>query len=335
MPYIDKFEEALCFLNPEIRAIFFSLPDKIKDTITEIRIKVNKPIVIVSRNECFFIGTDGKIRYIYSDLLLKTDRHSVEDCFHRLCNYSVYSCQTSINNGFITISGGHRIGLCGTAVCQQGQIVNVKDINSINIRIAREFAFVADSIFDQVFNGEVENLIIAGAPSSGKTTLLRDLARQLSDGTLGKYYKVCIVDERNEIAAASESVLNCNVGFNTDVLTHYPKAVGIMTAIRCMSPDVIICDEIGDDSETRAIESGLHSGVKFILSVHASSEEEVCSKLQIKSLVQTHAFDKVVLLHGADKPCVIKNIFRKDDVCCENNFTYSDLDDNCACRKVC
>ena len=335
MPYIDKFEEALCFLSPEIRTILFSLPDKMKDTITEIRLKVNKPIVIVSRNACFFIGQDGKVKYLFSDILLKTDRQAIEDCFHRLCNYSVYSCQTSINNGFITIKGGHRIGICGTAVCEHGQIVNVKDINSINIRIAREYCSVADPVINQVFDGEPENLIVAGAPSSGKTTLLRDLARQLSDGKLGKYYKICIVDERNEIAAASDSVLNCNVGFNTDVLTGYPKAIGIMTAVRCLSPDIIICDEIGDASETLAIESGLHSGVKFILSVHASSENEIYSKVQIKSLLQTNAFDKILLLYGADKPCEIKNVFRKDDVCCANNFTYSDLDDDCAYRKVC
>lgn len=192
----------------------------------------------------------------------------IADCFAELCRYSVHSYSREIAEGFITLDGGHRVGLCGTAVMSGGAVVSVKDISSLNIRIAREVRGCAEELYGRFFEGGLCSLLLAGRPMSGKTTLLRDLSRML-----GEKYRVALIDSRNELSASVRGLPTLDVGENTDVLCGYTKPAGIMTALRSLSPDVIICDEIGDDYD--AVEQCLFCGVKVIAAAHAGSLSEL------------------------------------------------------------
>ncbi len=192
----------------------------------------------------------------------------IADCFAELCRYSVHSYSREIAEGFITLDGGHRVGLCGTAVMSGGAVVSVKDISSLNIRIAREVRGCAEELYGRFFAGGLCSLLLAGRPMSGKTTVLRDLSRML-----GEKYRVALIDSRNELSASVRGLPTLDVGENTDVLCGYTKSAGIMTALRSLSPDVIICDEIGDDYE--AVEQCLFCGVKVIAAAHAGSLSEL------------------------------------------------------------
>lgn len=192
----------------------------------------------------------------------------IADCFAELCRYSVHSFSREIAEGFITLDGGHRVGICGTAVMSGGAVASVKDISSLNIRIAHEVKGCAEELYDRFFSGGLRSLLLAGKPMSGKTTVLRDLSR-----IIGNERRVALIDSRNELSATVRGLPTLDVGENTDVLCGYSKSEGIMTALRSLSPDVIICDEIGNDFE--AVEQCLFCGVKIIAAAHAGSLDEL------------------------------------------------------------
>lgn len=192
----------------------------------------------------------------------------IADCFAELCRYSVHSYSNEIAEGFITLDGGHRVGICGTAVLGGGRITAVKDISSLNIRIAHEVRGCAEEIYTRFFSDRLRSLLLAGAPMSGKTTILRDLSR-----VLGRDHRVALIDSRNELSASVRGLPTLDIGENTDVLCGYPKAEGIMTALRSLSPDIIICDEMGNDCE--AVEQCLFCGVRIIAAAHAGSISEL------------------------------------------------------------
>ncbi len=260
-----------------------------------------------------FINSNGRLTGIYSQLVMKTDAPELREIFLRLCGYSVHSFTESVNRGYITVDGGHRIGVGGTAVTENGRVISVRDIECLNIRIAREINGAADEVFSRCLADGLTSLIIAGAPSSGKTTVLRDLAKQLSGNQRGIFAKVFVCDERGELGASFCGETQNDLGENCDVITAYPKGEGIMVGLRAFSPDVIICDEVATDEEISAVECGVNSGVNFILSIHARSEAELRSKPLLKKLLLTGAFDRIVLLSDK-KICGIEKIFGAGDL---------------------
>lgn len=237
------------------------LPEKIRLTVpfssvAEIRIRAGRPSVCVD---------------IFGKMSVCSEPFSVEetaDFFARVCKYSVHSYQEEIAHGFVTLDGGHRVGICGTAVTENGKIVFLKDISGLNIRIAHQIIGCSDEIFFRYFDKEFCSLLIAGKPLCGKTTVLRDLARRL-----GEHHRVTVIDQRNEISASVRGLPSLNVGLNTDVLCGCGKSEGIIMALRSMSPEVIICDEIAHDEA--AVEQALFCGVKVIAAAHAGSLKEL------------------------------------------------------------
>lgn len=211
----------------------------------------------------------------------------IADCFAEICRYSVYSFEEEIAQGFITLDGGHRVGICGTAVTKNGVITSLKDISGLNIRIAHQVYGCADELYDRVFSDGLHSLLLGGKPLSGKTTVLRDLARRL-----GEHRRVVIIDSRNELSASVRGTPSFDVGLNTDVLCGCEKSAGIMLSIRSLSPEVIICDEIGNDEA--AIEQAMFCGVKIIASAHADSIEQLKKRPSTRGLVPL--FERVVVL---------------------------------------
>lgn len=331
MDNIKRYDQAVSCVSPKIRALLLSLPDELKEETQEIRLRGDRPIALIGKYGIRFLSGAGRATYICTQSSFKISQSELIDTFNRVCGYSVHSNQESILNGYITIEGGHRAGICGTGVFENNKISAVKDVASINLRIAGEHFGAANEVVGRLFSNGLKSVIIAGAPSTGKTTILRDMARQLSGGTLENYYKTVIIDERREIAAIKNGIPQNDVGVNTDILDMYPKSQGILTALRSMSPEIIICDEIGSMNDATAIDEGVNSGVKFAVSVHASNFEEIKKRPQVKSLLDSGAFDYIVLLKSGSTPGTILKIFEVGDMGNEvssNNIYYDFLHSN-------
>lgn len=312
MDNIKRFDTALASLAPQIASLFLCLSDEEKSQIREIRLRIEKPVIAVTLNGILFVMPSGRLTSIYSDLAVCASEKDIQDTFHRLCSYSVYSFKDAINKGFITVKGGHRAGVAGTAATDNSAVTAVRDISCINLRIAREIKGAADGVFNFAFGNGLEDIIIAGPPSSGKTTVLRDLARQLSGAERGLFAKTFVCDERGELGAVYSGVAQNDLGINSDIITSYPKSEGIIIGIRSFSPDIIICDEIATEEEAEAVKSGLGSGVRFALSVHAENETDLRSKPIMKSMLSTGAFKKIFLLSSKSVSRVEKCISAGD-----------------------
>lgn len=298
MDNIKRFDLAAQSLSRRLSDIFISFDIDEKEKIREIRLRRCRPVTVITERGVEFVAPSGRLTQVYSDLTVKTDENEIEEIFRRLCGYSVHSFKDAINRGYITVAGGHRAGVAGTAVTENGRITSVRDVCAINLRIAREIKGAADEIIKNEFSHDLNSVIIAGPPSSGKTTILRDLVRQLSGLDRGTAYKTFVCDERGEIAACVSGVEQNDLGINSDIITAYPKAEGIMIGLRSFSPDIIVCDEVATFDEVEAVEAGVNSGVCFALSVHARNERELKTKSVLQKLLNTGAFSKVILLSG-------------------------------------
>lgn len=291
----ERFDSAIKAVEPKIKKILQRIDRKDKAEIYEIRLRGEKPLVLITGKGTRFLSLDGTVRNDASDQSVICSVESIRDTFNRFCCYSVHSHLSGIVKGYITLEGGHRAGITGTAVCDSfGNITSLKDISGINIRVSREVKGCADKIIEKLYKDELQSVIIAGPPSSGKTTVLRDAVRQLS--SKDKLYKVSLIDERQELASVNSGIPQNDVGINTDILDGYPKNEALMIALKTLSPQIIALDEVGDESEIEKIRLAVNSGVKFILTIHASDYAELLHRPQIGRLIETYSFSKLVML---------------------------------------
>lgn len=257
--------------------------------LAEIRLRAGRRAVAVT--------AEGEM-YICSEPFSAED---ISECFLELCRYSVHSYTGEIAEGYVTLDGGHRVGICGTAVMKNGKIETLRDISSLNIRLARQVKGCAGELYGSIFD-HPRSLLLAGKPMCGKTTLLRDLTR-----ILGERYKVTLIDSRNEISACVRGTPTLDIGQHTDVLCGCPKSEGILLALRSMSPEIIICDEIGRDH--KAVEQCLFCGVKLIASAHAGSIEELKRRSGIAELLPMFEYTAVIGTKGR-----LTGIYRPEDM---------------------
>lgn len=241
----------------------------VTDTAREVRLRSGQPVT-VEYDKGRFVSASGKITPAQLSRYMQA-----------LCSYSVHSCEQQLRDGCITLKGGHRAGFCGTAVIKNGRLETVKDISSINIRIAREHIGCGEECARIVYSDGFKGLLIAGAPLSGKTTMLRDLCRIVSAS-----HKLSVVDSRGELAAAYNGTPQLDIGANTDVLNGYEKAQGILLAIRVLSPEYVACDEITGEQET--IAACLHYGVKPLITAHCGDLSEALQMPAVKSGAISH-----------------------------------------------
>lgn len=321
-----RFDSAAGALCERIRKVVKQIPDDVKEQTQELRLRINRPVSVCCTGGIYFVTNRGGISCRPGNDMLMAEKEDLEESFHTICSYSIYSHQNEIRNGYVTLAGGHRVGISGTAVCKEGEITGMRDISSVNVRIAREIPGAADGIIECLHHNLSSGLLLAGAPASGKTTILRDIARQLSSGICGNIKKVTVVDERGELAGTYMGIPQNDLGVCSDVLDGYPKAQGILQAVRSLSPEYIICDELGTSDEVRAVEQGLNAGVSIISSIHAGSIEEFIRRRQAVALLETGAFGYVAILDGHEHPGTILGVYKAGDLLAE---AYRRTDADC------
>lgn len=305
-----KYLAAAKMLGSSLFSMLEKIPPDIQGKITEIRLREGKPICLMAGEKTYFINGQGEILPAPEPAFL-LKREQLQEAFISVCGWAVHSHQKELTEGYIAVQGGHRAGVAATAVVQEGQITAVRDITSLNLRIAREIWGAADPVMQKCFSGQTPGILVAGAPASGKTTILRDLARQLASAR-GGYRKVCIIDESGEIGGAASGTPVNDLGISSDVLFGYPKGKGLQIALRYLSPQVMICDEIFAKEEIQAVKAAANSGIAVVTSIHAGSRKELLRKPQLQPLLQAGAFSYFVFLEGAARPARISGIERTE-----------------------
>ena len=270
--------------------------------IEEIRLRVNRPVELVLNGYSRFLD---KCPYFS----LSGVRHVLD----RLGEYSLYTLEEELKRGYVTIEGGHRIGLAGRVVTDNGHVKMIRDISSFNIRIAREKIGAAKKLVGWLVDHQSWlNTLIIGPPQAGKTTLLRDIARLASCGEEKMpSIKVGIVDERSEIAGCVKGVPQNDLGNRVDVLDACPKAEGMMMMIRSMSPDLIVVDEIGRKEDTEALFEALNAGVSIVASAHGFGLNQLQQRPSVRPLIDQRLFERYVVISRRDGPGYIEEILDK------------------------
>lgn len=261
--------------------------------LQEIRLKIGKP--------CIIYAEKGEV---ILDYIVK--REDVKFLLQRISNFSLYAFEEDIKQGFITIKGGHRVGIAGECVMENGKIKTIRNISSMNIRICREIIGCSNNIIKYINEGKIiRNTLIISPPKCGKTTILRDVARSISD--FGR--KVTIVDERSEVASCYLGVPQMNVGIRTDVLDNCLKSEGMIMAIRSLSPEVIICDEIGSNKDIDALIMAFNSGVNIVCTLHGFSIDDFFKRNVFKELIDNSVLERIIVLSSKKGVGTLEGIY--------------------------
>ena len=259
--------------------------------LQEIRLRIGQPVTVLYQNEELILPT------MYSEKK-RLGKQEMKETIEHISNYSLYAYEHELKQGFITIEGGPRVGMAGQVIMEGGKIKNMKYISSINIRVSHEVLDCANKIFPYItYNKQMYHTLIISPPRCGKTTLLRDVIRQISDGN--RWIKGCtvgVVDERSELGGCYLGVIQNNLGMRTDILDRCPKADGMIMLIRSMAPQVVAVDEIGAKEDVHAIEYAMHCGCKMLATAHGDSMEEICKKPIFEKLIREKRFERYVIL---------------------------------------
>lgn len=291
------------FLCQDIKILFEkSVSDNFFNNIYEIRMRALKPIIIKNMNNEWTISNNFILTNKLSSGYIITKKN-LADTIELVTNYSPYAFENDIKNGFITINGGHRIGFCGETVIENGKIKTIRNINALNFRIAHEIKNCSLPIIKFLSQPHLMNTVIISPPGCGKTTLLRDLIRVLSDK-----YTISVIDERSEIGGNYMGIAQNDLGIHTDILDNCPKTEGMLMMLRTMSPQIIAVDEIGTIDDAIAILNIISCGVKILCTAHGKNLDDIKNRDAIKMLISKKIIERYIILDSKTTGKV-KNIY--------------------------
>ncbi|MGE5552795.1 MAG: stage III sporulation protein AA [Betaproteobacteria bacterium] len=305
-------QQVLPLLGDRLGSLLATLPRPCLDSLEEVRLRVNRPLFVHFGGREGLVGRTGGLCNRLQEAYVVTP----EDCrtaLQRLTCSSLYALEEEMRHGYLTLPGGHRVGLVGHAVLDGGRVRSLRDISGLNLRITREVPGAADLVLPKLVDGRAGLLsaLILSPPQAGKTTLLRDLCRQVSFGRPDLGHpgrKVVVVDERSEIAGCYGGIPQCDVGPRTDVLDACPKAEGIALALRAMSPEVIVTDELGRPEDVAAVREAVRCGVVVLASAHAGDLSGAERRPTLAPLLDGGCFARAVILSRRRGPGTLEAV---------------------------
>lgn len=290
------------YFSPDIARSLSLISDM--ESVHEIRMRTDRPLSVASFGKERFLTEKGNLTE-YPDMCRIVTHEDMEYSFKAVCDCSIYSYRREISEGFITLEGGNRVGICGTAVTENGRVSSLKYISGLNFRIAGQAFGCAEEICRRILKEGLCSVLIIGPPMSGKTTIIRDMCR-----IFGRTNRISIIDERGEIGAVYHGRAQNDAGRLSDIFDGYPKAEGIMTAVRVMSPDIVVCDEIGGQDDCTALLAAANTGVRIVASVHGSGLDGIKKRKYLDEVIESGIFKCFVTLGSGANTGRIKNFER-------------------------
>lgn len=284
--------EILPYLPTDIAGLIAKLVSNERIEPEEVRLRGGAPLTVSIWGESCFVTPTGGVTNYESDAYT-VSAEEVQAAFGRVCENSLYAHLEEVKQGFITIRGGHRIGICGKAVCEGKEIKTFREISSLNYRIAHQMIGLADGVIDKIIkNDTLKSTLLIAPPQMGKTTLLRDIIRQVSN----RGFKCGVADDRGELAAMYMGLPYNDIGAQTDVIDGAPKAEAVELLLRTMSPFVIASDEIASEADVAALRKAAGTGVKIIASTHGESIDEVCKRKILQPMFDDGIFEGAIVI---------------------------------------
>lgn len=300
--------ESLLKMMPRmIQSGLIALEDRQRQGLQEIRLRIGQPIILKIQGEEYGLNESGCCSLNKG---MTISRQVLTELLRCMSDFSLYALEEELKQGFMTLEGGHRVGLVGKVVLEQNQVKTLRYISGMNIRIAHEVLGCSEKVMPYIVGRDkVYHTLIVSPPGCGKTTLLRDIIYQLSEGFHGYGpYTVGVVDERSEIAACYQGVPQNHLGKRTDVLDGCPKVEGMRMLLRAMAPQVVAVDEIGKNQDYEALQEMLSAGVTLLCTVHGKDEKECLLRPYLKTLLEEGLFERLIILSHRQGPCTVEAI---------------------------
>ncbi len=307
-------ENSILHLFPARYRAFWQRTAGEQKTLQEIRLRAGRPVILHSGGREHFLTAQGEPTGSLSQAYCAAERE-LEEILEHICHYSPYAFEEELRRGFVTVAGGHRVGVAGQAVLEpDGRIRTFKNISYLNVRVSHEVKGAADGVLPDMYGGgSLKSTLIISPPGCGKTTLLRDLVRQISDGNVyGPGMTVGVVDERSELAGSFLGKAQNDMGIRTDVLDGCPKELGMLLLLRSMSPQVIAIDELGGDGELAALRQAAACGCKVLATVHGEDRQDVEYRFGMAADLWERLFDRFLVLGRERGRYVVRQVRGKE-----------------------